>query len=104
MTHKDVERTDEQGYGPAPWWADLGAWGALVLIVVGGLGAAWVFFRLPGTLDELWTGYYQAAKVIAIGMVIAGTALMGRRRAGAEGAEDVEGAEAVGEADHPERG
>ncbi|MFD5136559.1 hypothetical protein ACFWMX_09995 [Streptomyces sp. NPDC058378] len=103
MTHKDVERTEERGYGPEPWWAGSGGWGAVVLIVVGVTGAAWVFLRLPGTPDELWTGYHQAAKVIAIGMVIAGTTMIGRRRARAEGAEQAEVAAAVEEADHSGR-
>ncbi|MFJ8918247.1 hypothetical protein ACIREK_02125 [Streptomyces sp. NPDC102415] len=109
MSQKDVERTDERGHGPEPWWAGFGGWGAVLLIVVGVTGAAWVFLRLPGTPDELWTGYHQAAKVVAIGMVIAGTTLMGRRRARAEGAEGAEQAEqaegsaAVEEADHPGR-
>ncbi|NLU71892.1 hypothetical protein HCC61_04195 [Streptomyces sp. HNM0575] len=82
MTDKDVEETGEriQAYAPEPWWADLGTWGAVALIVLGGLAAGWVFFRLPGTPEMPATGYYQSAKVIAIGLVIAGSALLGRRR------------------------
>lgn len=37
-------------------------------------------FRLPGTPDESASGYYGAAKVIAIGLVLAGSTLLGRRR------------------------
>ncbi len=81
MTDKDVVQTDERGYDPGPWWADLGAWGAVALIVFGGLAAAWVFFRLPGAPEELAMGYYRAARLVAIGLVIAGCALLGRRRA-----------------------
>ncbi|MGW1915777.1 hypothetical protein ACWCQS_34925 [Streptomyces sp. NPDC002076] len=81
MADKDVEQTDERGYDPGPWWAGLGTWGALALIVFGGLAAAWVFFRLPGTPEESASGYYQAARVIAIGLVIAGGTLLSRRRA-----------------------
>ncbi|MET8623862.1 hypothetical protein ABZW30_08930 [Kitasatospora sp. NPDC004669] len=80
MSDKDVEQTDEQGYGLGPWWMELGTVGAVALIVFGGLVAAWVFFRLPGTPENLATGYYQAAKVAAVGLVIAGSALLGRRR------------------------
>ncbi|MFE7780770.1 hypothetical protein [Streptomyces nigrescens] len=80
MADKDVEQTDERGHLPGPWWADLGTWGAVALIVFGGLAAAWAFFRLPGTPDEPAVGYYWAAKVIAIGLVIVGSALLGRRR------------------------
>ncbi|MCZ4123484.1 hypothetical protein [Streptomyces sp. H39-S7] len=83
MTDKDVEQTDERGFGPGPWWADLGTWGAVGLIAFGVLAAAWVFLRLPGTPENLATGYYQAAKVLAIGLVLAGGSLLGRRRPGA---------------------
>ncbi|MFE6158885.1 hypothetical protein ACFQ7F_08205 [Streptomyces sp. NPDC056486] len=93
MSGKDVEQTDEREYGPGPWWEDLGAWGAVGLIAFGGLAAVWVFFRLPGTPKELSLGYYQAAKVVTIGLVIAGTALLGRRRAGASGTEETNEAE-----------
>ncbi|MFI7358269.1 hypothetical protein ACIBTP_30645 [Streptomyces avidinii] len=86
MTDKDVEQTDERGHGPGPWWADLGTWGAVGLIAFGVLAAAWVFLRLPGTPENLATGYYQAAKVLAIGLVLAGSSLLGRRRTGAQSA------------------
>ncbi|MER6386082.1 hypothetical protein [Streptomyces sp. NPDC001250] len=81
MADKDVEQTDERGYDPGPWWAGLGTWGAVALIVFGGLAAVWVFFRLPGTPEEPASGYYQAARVIAIGLVVAGGTLLSRRRA-----------------------
>ncbi|MFF7639042.1 hypothetical protein [Streptomyces canus] len=88
MTDKDIEHTDERGYGPGPWWADLGTWGAVALIAFGALAAAWVYFRLPGTSDELASGYYQAARVITIGLVIAGCTLLGRRRDRAAAAKE----------------
>lgn len=78
---KDVEQTGERDHVPGPWWADLGTWGAVALIVFGGVAAAWVFFRLPGTPEELAAGYHQAARVIAIGLVAVGCTLLGRRRA-----------------------
>lgn len=81
MTDKDVERTDERVRPVEPWWAGTGTWGAVALIVVGGVAAAWVFLGLPGTSDEVAQGYLQAARVIAVGSVIAGCALLGRRRA-----------------------
>ncbi|MFI1367508.1 hypothetical protein [Streptomyces griseochromogenes] len=80
MPDKDVEQTDERGHIPGPWWADRGTWGAVTLIVFGGLAAAWVFFRLPGTPEEPASGYYGASKVIAIGLVTVGCTLLGRRR------------------------
>ncbi|QPP10224.1 hypothetical protein G4Z16_31615 [Streptomyces bathyalis] len=86
MNDKDVEKTGEQAHPQAPWWAGLGMLGALTLIVVGGIAAAWTFLApaaglswLPFTPDEPATGYYQAAKLVAIGLVILGTALLGRR-------------------------
>ncbi|MGW4565974.1 hypothetical protein ACWEN3_27355 [Streptomyces sp. NPDC004561] len=87
MDDKDVERTDERGYVAGPWWAELGTWGAVALIVFGGIAAAWVFLRLPGTPEEPASGYYGAAKVVAIGLVTVGCTLMGRRRARAAAIE-----------------
>ncbi|MFF1725476.1 hypothetical protein [Streptomyces sviceus] len=95
MTDKAIEQTDERGDGPGPWWADLGTWGAVALIALGALAAAWVYFRLPGTPEELAVGYYQAARIIAIGSVIVGCTLLGRRRdrtAAAEETKEPEGA------------
>ncbi|MEU6115184.1 hypothetical protein ABZ840_11740 [Streptomyces sp. NPDC047117] len=76
MTHEDVERSHVE----APWWAGLSGPGAVGLIVLGAVLAVWVFFRLPGTPENLAGGYYGAAKVIAIGAVVAGSALLGRGR------------------------
>ncbi|MEV0694021.1 hypothetical protein [Streptomyces sp. NPDC050388] len=95
MTGKEVEHDDERGHDLGPWWAGIGTWGAVALIVIGGLAAAWVFFRLPGTPGESATGYYQAAKIVAIGLVIAGSALLGRRRARAAATEETTEAERV---------
>ncbi|MBL3665157.1 hypothetical protein JL475_03815 [Streptomyces sp. M2CJ-2] len=95
MVGKEVEQTDERGHDLGPWWAGIGTWGAVALIAVGGLAAAWVFFRLPGTPEESATGYHRAAKIVAIGLVIVGSALLGRRRArvaGVEGTTEAEGA------------
>ncbi|WP_020116235.1 hypothetical protein [Streptomyces canus] len=90
MTGKDIEHTDERGYDPGPWWADLGTWGAIALIVFGALAAAWVYFRLPGTPEELAAGYYQAARIITIGLVIVGCTVLGRRRDRAAATEEPE--------------
>lgn len=85
MTDKDVEpigeRTEEQVHGTGPWWTGLGTWGAVMAMVAGGLAAAWLFLRLPGTPDNLAAGYYSAAKVVAVGLVVAGSTLLGRLRA-----------------------
>ncbi|GAA1993161.1 hypothetical protein [Kitasatospora viridis] len=88
MVDSDVERTEERGQAAGPWWAELGTWGAVALIVLGGVAAVWVSFRLPGTPEELASGYYQAARVVAIGVVTVGVTLLGRRRARAAAVED----------------
>ncbi|MEU6220023.1 hypothetical protein ABZ845_21260 [Streptomyces sp. NPDC047022] len=95
MTDKGVEQTDERGYGPGPWWTELGAVGSVALIVFGGLVAAWVFFRLPGTPENLASGYYQAAKAAAIGLVMAGSALLSRSRARTAAAEETDEGESA---------
>lgn len=89
MADRDVEQTEEQDGSHGAWWAELGTWGAVALIVFGGLAAAWVSFRLPGTPEELASGYYQAARVVAIGLVTVGFTVLGRRRARAAAVEDV---------------
>ncbi|POX39551.1 hypothetical protein C3486_17905 [Streptomyces sp. Ru73] len=76
MKHEEAERS----YDDAPWWAGFGPVGAVGLIVLGAVVAVWVFFRLPGTPENLAGGYYGAAKIIAIGLVVAGGALWGRSR------------------------
>ncbi|MCH6163797.1 hypothetical protein [Streptomyces marispadix] len=91
---QSVEKSDGQGCQHEPWWAGLGTRGAVGLVVLGGIAAAWTFLApaaglgwLPFTPEEAATGYYQAAKVAAIGLVILGSALLGRRSRGA-GAEE----------------
>ncbi|MFG2888432.1 hypothetical protein [Streptomyces sp. NPDC048248] len=86
MTDKDVEQADERSLGYGPWWAALGTFGAVGLIAFGGIAAAWVFLRLPGTPENLASGYYGAAKAVAIGLVVAGSALLSRRHNRAAGA------------------
>ncbi|MFJ9668071.1 hypothetical protein ACIRPP_26215 [Streptomyces sp. NPDC101219] len=83
-TDGGTARTEDTGTGPsapgAPWWADLGTWGAVALVAGGGAAAVWMFLGLPGTPDTPAGGYYQIAKVVAVGLVVAGTGLLGRRR------------------------
>ncbi|MEK8144845.1 hypothetical protein NKH18_34755 [Streptomyces sp. M10(2022)] len=92
MTDKDVEQPAEQPAqqqeGTGPWWAWLGPLGAVGLIVFGVLLGAWVFLRPTGTSDTQAIGYYQAAKAIAVGLVIAGSALLSRIRSQGAAAEE----------------
>ncbi|MGW4440615.1 hypothetical protein ACWELO_33645 [Streptomyces sp. NPDC004596] len=57
MDDRAVERTDEPRHVAGPWWADLGTWGAVALVVLGGVAAAWVFLDLPGAPQEPAFGY-----------------------------------------------
>ncbi|MFE7116991.1 AtpZ/AtpI family protein [Streptomyces sp. NPDC057654] len=78
--HSDQPAQPEDHHDASPWWWGLGPLGAIVLVLLGIAAAAWSFFQLPGTADNPASGYYQASKVIAIGLVIAGTTLLGRLR------------------------
>ncbi len=65
--------------GGAPWWAGLRVAGGVVLAVIGAGLLVWLVLR-GDSADEDWARYYGAGKVLAIGCVIAGTALVARRR------------------------
>ncbi|TWV55565.1 hypothetical protein FRZ03_07655 [Streptomyces misionensis] len=77
----------------APWWAGLGPLGGGILVLAGLSLLAWLF--LGGhSADEEWGAYYGAGKAVAIGAVIAGTALVSKGRNGGAG----DGTDADGEA------
>ncbi|MFJ8632245.1 hypothetical protein [Streptomyces sp. NPDC093568] len=91
MTDKDVESGNRQYHAQEPWWAGLGTRGAVVLIVLGGLAAAWAgaapslgLGSLPFTPDNPATAFYQSGTIIAIGAVILVTGFLNRRREGSE--------------------
>ncbi|NSC20163.1 hypothetical protein FM076_02630 [Streptomyces albus subsp. chlorinus] len=65
----------------APWWAGLGPVGGAVLIVLG-LGAALFLFLGGFDPEGDVTMLHGAAKVVAIGAVVAGGALISRSRRG----------------------
>lgn len=92
MADKDIEQPDEKPQPVPPWWADIGRRGALGMVVFGGAVAAWIFLApvlglpsLPFVPDETAVGYYQAAKIAAIGLVILGAALFAGRSRTADG-------------------
>lgn len=74
---QEKETRDEYVPGDA-WWAGLGPVGGLVLVLIGVAVAAWAFLDLPGSPGGEHA-VYQAAKVGAIGAVVAGTTLLARR-------------------------
>ncbi|MGW2212019.1 hypothetical protein [Streptomyces sp. NPDC001781] len=88
MDGKVVERTGEPHHVVRPWWAGLGTWGAVALIVFGGVAAAWVFLGLPGAPWEPASGYRGAGRLIAIGLVMVGCTLVSRRRRRAAAGEE----------------
>ncbi|WP_405576892.1 hypothetical protein [Streptomyces sp. NBC_01092] len=100
MSDKDVERNDERHDGPEPWWAGLGTRGAVTLIVLGVAAAAWAVLApalglgwLPLTPQNLTTGFYQAAKIVAIGVVLLVGAVLTRRSSRATATEAAAGPE-----------
>ncbi|MFD7030261.1 hypothetical protein ACFWAR_19690 [Streptomyces sp. NPDC059917] len=95
MADEDVEQTEPRGHAPGVWWAELSTWGAVATIIFGGAAAVWVSFRLPGTPQNLASGYYGAAKVVAIGLVTVGCTLLGRRRARTSATEETNGRKRV---------
>ncbi|MEV1026068.1 hypothetical protein [Streptomyces sp. NPDC050264] len=87
MTHDNRDQTDE--HPQAPWWWGIGPVGAALLIVI---GIAWVLWEFlgSGATGDAATGY-QASKIVAIGLVLFGTAVLERfrnRRSRAYEAED----------------
>ncbi|MEV6588241.1 hypothetical protein [Streptomyces acidicola] len=67
------------GAPPEAWWAGLGGLVGGVLLIVSGLGLLlWGFL---GRSDSSVPLIYQAAKIVAVGLVVIGTTLVARRRA-----------------------
>ncbi|MFG2228148.1 hypothetical protein [Streptomyces sp. NPDC048644] len=91
MARDGSAERDDRPAGDGPWWAGIGPVGAVGLIVAGAAVGLWFFLRLPGTPDEPGTAFYGVAKILAIGLVLAGTALLGRLRARAGERRDGEG-------------
>ncbi|MFJ9041834.1 hypothetical protein ACIRF8_35370 [Streptomyces sp. NPDC102406] len=78
-TRERGRKTEVSPNEDAPWWAGLGPTGGVVLVAVGLALLLWLVWGGTSATDD-WYQYYGAAKVIAIGCVIAGTTLLARRR------------------------
>ena len=78
MRQSDAEQTGERAGDQRPWWTEPATWGAVVLITLGFLLAAWIYFGLPGAPEEA-NGYFGTGKVVAFGLVLLGTTVLGRR-------------------------
>lgn len=87
MIDRDHKQSDDRPHPAAPWWWGLGPIGAVGLVVLGIAAVVWSFLHLPGTADNQATDYYQASRIVAIGLVVAGTALLGRIRSRASDKE-----------------
>ncbi|MFG3657586.1 hypothetical protein [Streptomyces sp. NPDC047706] len=79
------ETRDQEVPGDA-WWAGLGPVGGVVLLLTGLGVLLWIFLDLPGARGPHLS--YEAAKIVAIGAVVAGTTLLARRRKDRDAAED----------------
>lgn len=87
MAHDERDQSDE--HPQAPWWWGIGPIGAVLLIVTGIVWALWEFLG-SGAADDPAAGY-QGSKVVAIGLVLLGAAVLERlrsRRSRAHEAED----------------
>jgi glucose dehydrogenase len=76
MTHDEPEKTDDRRFHTGPWWWGLGPVGGIGLVV-----AVWLRLSGAGASGDQAGVYHQAAKVIAIGVVVAGGAMVERHRA-----------------------
>ncbi|MFD7426840.1 hypothetical protein ACFV6Z_07240 [Streptomyces sp. NPDC059818] len=72
MTNDEHDRTDV--HPEAPWWWGIGPVGAVLVIIAGVAGALWAFLG-SGDVDVPVVGY-QVGKIIAIGLVLLGAAVM----------------------------
>ncbi|MGG2461242.1 hypothetical protein ACO0M4_15700 [Streptomyces sp. RGM 3693] len=78
----DTQETDTQDRMPVgndPWWAGLGPVGGGVLVLLGLVVGAFVLLHNADSPDGL-SHLYGPAKLVAIGLVVGGTALFARRR------------------------
>ncbi|NEY31272.1 hypothetical protein GTU99_03455 [Streptomyces sp. PRKS01-65] len=85
MAHRQDPRNSGPGQAGgtagAPWWASPGPLGGALLVAAGTGLFLWTLLRSPRTGQEDAVTLYQAARLAAIGLVLAGTALAARRRA-----------------------
>lgn len=65
--------------GDETWWAGLG-WPGGVLLLTAGVGLLLWLLITGKTADDNWSAYYGVGKVLAVGCVVTGTALLAHRR------------------------
>ncbi|MGW9175471.1 hypothetical protein [Streptomyces decoyicus] len=82
------ERDQSDAHPQAPWWWGIGPVGAVLLIVTGIAWALWEFVG-SGLVDGPAAGY-QGSKIVAIGLVLLGTAVLERLRSRRSRAHEAE--------------
>ncbi|WP_016905822.1 hypothetical protein [Streptomyces xiaopingdaonensis] len=76
MVETEGTEAEEASGVDSPWWAGFKPLGGVLLIVV---GLGWVAWALLSGPDSFMSAY-GASKVVAIGCVVIGSALLPRRR------------------------
>ncbi|MEE4492211.1 hypothetical protein [Streptomyces sp. BE230] len=76
LAHDERDRHDD--HPQAPWWWGIGPIGAALLIVIGIAWVLWEFVRSGAGHDPVIG--YQGGKIVAIGLVLLGTAVLERFR------------------------
>lgn len=85
LPNDEHDRSDVHPEGP--WWWGIGPVGAVLLIVIGIAGTLWVFLWSDAADDT--TAGYQTSRVIAIGLVLLGAAVLERFRSRRSRAHEV---------------
>ncbi|MGY1435070.1 hypothetical protein [Streptomyces reniochalinae] len=78
------------------WWSGMGPVGGAVLIVLGSVGALFLFLGPWQPGDHLGIAF-GFAKVVAVGLIVTGTTLLSRRR-GTGTADDTDTADGTADA------
>lgn len=71
---------EPQGFGEGAWWGPAGLVGGALCTAVGAGAVVW-FVLCGSDPDDDWAGYYLAAKILAVGLVVSGALLLDRFRA-----------------------
>lgn len=88
MPHDERDRHDQ--HPQTPWWWGVGPIGAALFIVIGVAGALWAY--LGSSAGDNPAGGFSAIKVVAIGLVLLGTAGLERFRSRRSRAPEASGA------------
>ncbi|GAB2881666.1 hypothetical protein [Streptomyces mayteni] len=76
---REARVEDDADAVDTPWWGGLGLVGG-ALLIVGGLAAAGVLLLADIDSDSGPTGIYGTSRLVVIGLVVAGGALVAKHR------------------------